>query len=274
MALKLRILDKEKKEIGEQELPEQFQEEVNSALALRAVKATQKRKRQKYGANKRAGLRASARISKRRRDYRGCYGHGISRVPRKILSRRGTRMYWVGARIPGTVGGRRAHPPKAEKKWAEKINDTERKKAIRTLLTAAMDKGVVKERGHKVPDNYPFILDKSVEEIKKTSQIKKLLIELGLEKELQRVNKTKIRAGKGKMRGRKLKVKKGPLIVVAGKCPLMKAARNIRGVEVVEAKRLSAEVLAPGIKSDIKSARMTLFTQPAIEILAKEKLYL
>ena len=85
-------------------------------LIKRAVLTLQNNKRQRYGANPEAGKKVSAALSKRRRKYRGSYGHGISRVPRKILSRRGTSMNWQGAFAPGTVGGRRAHPPKAEKK--------------------------------------------------------------------------------------------------------------------------------------------------------------
>ena len=38
------------------------------------------------------------------------------------MSRSGTRLNFTGAFAPGTVGGRRAHPPKAEKNWQEKVN--------------------------------------------------------------------------------------------------------------------------------------------------------
>ena len=48
--------------------------------------------------------------------------------------RRGTQFMWVGALAPGTVGGRKAHPPKASKIWNLKINKKERAKAIRSAL--------------------------------------------------------------------------------------------------------------------------------------------
>ena len=73
-------------------------------------------------------MKQSAKLSKRRRAYRGSYGFGISRTPRKILSKRGRRLGWVGAVAPNTVGGRRTHPPKAEKIWREEINTKERRK--------------------------------------------------------------------------------------------------------------------------------------------------
>ncbi|MFC1755641.1 50S ribosomal protein L4 [Thermoproteota archaeon] len=79
-----------------------------------------------------------------------------------------------------------------------------------------------------------------------------------------------MRAGKGKLRGRKYKTKKGPLIVVSKECPLVKTADNIPGVEVVEVQNLNANLLAPG--TDL--GRLTLFTDTAIERLDKEKLFM
>ncbi len=149
--MKIPVLSLEGKEIKKIELPSQFSEELRSDLVKRAVLALQASRRQAYGAKKEAGKRASAKLSKRRRNYRGSYGYGISRVPRKILSRRGRRFYWVGAVAPGTVGGRKAHPPKAEKGWEQKINKKERRKAIRSAIAATINKELVESRGHRLP---------------------------------------------------------------------------------------------------------------------------
>ena len=123
--MKLPIYNKEMNQKGEKELPSQFSEAYRPDLIKRAVLSLQSRARQVYGADPQAGQRHSSELSKRRRKYRGCYGFGISRVNRKILSRRGTRFNWVGATSPQTRGGRRAHPPKAEKQFAQKINKKE-----------------------------------------------------------------------------------------------------------------------------------------------------
>ena len=201
--VELKILDLENNEKGKIKLPIQFDEDVRPDLIKRAVLTLITHKRQRYGASPEAGKRSSGKISKRRHNYRGCYGLGISRVPRKIFSRRGTRMNWHGAIVPGTVGGRRAHPPKAEKIFWVKINTKERKKAIRSAAAATMNKELVKIRGHKINDSYPFIIDSSIENIDKTSKVKEILIKLGLKEELQRSEVKIIRAGKGKTRGRK-----------------------------------------------------------------------
>ncbi|MFW6283689.1 MAG: 50S ribosomal protein L4, partial [Minisyncoccales bacterium] len=222
----MKVIDNNNKETGTIKLPVQFNEEIRSDLIKRAVLAIQANKRQRYGTNPRAGLRASAKLSRRRNNYRGSYGHGISRVPRKILSRRGTRFNWIGAVAPGTVGGRKAHPPKAEKKWDQKINIKERRKALRAAMAATVNKEIVISRGHKVPDTYPFIIDSNTEKLSKTKDIIDMLQKIGFGDELKRAAIKKVRAGKGKSRGRKYKKRVGPLLVVSDNCELSKAAKN------------------------------------------------
>ena len=79
-----------------------------------------------------------------------------------------------------------------------------------------------------------------------------------------------MRAGKGKLRGRKYQRKTGPLLVVSKDCSLEKSACNIPGIDVVQINNINAELLAPGTHL----GRLTLFTQAAIEKLGKEKLFL
>lgn len=268
--MKLKILDTQAKQKGEKELPLQFSEELRSDIIKRAVLSILSFSRQRYGSDPRAGKRASSKLSRKRRDYKGGYGAGISRVPRKILSRRGTRFYWVGAFAPGTTKGRRAHPPKAEKNWEEQINKKERRKAIRSAISATLSKTTVKNRGHLIGENYPFLLSSDFESLSKTKDVEQALHSLGLDKEIERCSVRKVRAGKGKLRNRKYKTKKGPLIVVSNNCPLSKSAKNILGVDVVNVRSINTNYLAPGCVP----GRLTLWTEGAVEILGKEKLYL
>lgn len=267
--MKLKIIDSENKVIGEKDLPSQFNEILRPDLIKRAVHALQANRRQPYGASEDAGKRHSAYLSKRRRAYRGTYGIGQSRTPRKVMTRRGTRFFYVGAFAPQTVGGRRAHPPKAEKIWKKKINKKEKKKAIRSAIAATIVQEVVKARGHLFPDNYPFIIESKIEQINKTKNLKIILKKIGLKEELTRTKKKKVRAGKGKLRGRKYKKKIGPLLVVSKECNLLKSGKNIPGVDVVKVQNLNAEVLAPGAKP----GRLTLWSKDAIELLEKKNLF-
>jgi large subunit ribosomal protein L4e len=265
----MKIINIEGKEAGKRDLPKQFSEEIREDLIKRAVLSERANKRQKYGASPTAGKRSSAKLSRRRHNYRGSYGIGISRVPRKIITRRGTRMNWVGAFAPGTVGGRRAHPPKAEKNLEKSINRKELKKAIRSAISATMLSEKVKENGHILPNGYPFIIDPKFELLKKTKEVKKCLEILGLKRELYRSRVKKIRAGRGKLRGRLYKKRKGPLIVVSKECDLVRSARNIGGIDVVEVENLNAELLAPSTQP----GRLTLWTASSIDKLEKEALF-
>lgn len=267
--MKTDVLSTEGKKQGSIELPEQFNEEYRPDLIRRAVLAIQSHKRQPYGSKPEAGKRPTAKTSKRRRKYRGSYGKGISRVPRKIHSRNGQQMNWVGAFAPGTVGGYRAHPPKSWKVWDLKINDTERRKALRSAIAATAMKEVVEERGHNAA-NVPMVADSKIESISKTSDARAMLESFGLKEELERCEERKVRAGKGKNRGRRYKLKKGILLVVSGKCKLFDAAKNLPGIDIAIVSSLNAELLAPGYAP----GRITVWSERAVERLAKEKLFM
>lgn len=268
--MKLPIFNLQNQRTSEKELPKQFSEPYRPDLIKRAVLTLQANHRQPYGAFPEAGKRHSAKLSRRRRNYRGAYGLGISRVPRKILTRRGTRFFWVGAISPPMRGGRRAHPPKAEKNWHQKINKKENQKAIRSALAATLNKSLVEKRGHFLPLDYPFIISSEIEKLAKTKELKEALKRLALQKELQRSSIKKIRSGQGKLRGRKYQKKKGLLIVVGDDCPLLKAAQNIPGLDIVKARQLNAELLAPGALP----GRITLYTETALHCLEKERLFI
>jgi large subunit ribosomal protein L4e len=263
--MKLKILNTTGNQVGEAELPIQFSEPVREDLVKKAVLAIQNNKRQTYGSYKEAGQRHAVKISRRRRDYKGSYGKGISRVPRKTLSRRGSQFFWQGANAPGMVGGRKAHPPKVEKEWGWKINTKENRKAICSAMSAVMLKEKVIQRGHHVPSEYPFIITDEFEKITKTKQLLDALTKLGFKEELNRAGTLKERSGKGKLRGRRKITRKSLLIVLLDTNSIKKAANNIPGIDVINVKKLNAEALAPGGCI----ARATLFTAPALEELKK-----
>ncbi len=266
--MKAPLYDISGKKVKEIELPEQFNESYRPDLIKRAVLVIQANSRQAYGANTRAGMRQRGKLSRRRRKYKGAYGKGISHVPRKTMTKRGTQFFWVGAEVPQNVGGRRAHPPKAEKIWDLKINQTERKKAIRSALNASTNLELVNARGHRTTAT-PFIIESKLENIQKAKDLQKLLETIGLKEELARVDSRKVRAGRGKMRGRVYKTKTGPLIIVSGDCKLIQGAANIPGVETITVKELNTEVLAPGSNA----GRLCIWSDKALESLHKDKLF-
>ncbi len=250
------------------DLPIQCTEEYRPDMIHRAFLAYQSHNRQPYGAFHKAGTRQSAKLSRRRRQYKTSYGHGISRVPRKSLWHRGRQFGWVGAFAPGMVGGRRAHPPKSKKIFAQKINKKERRKALRSALAATFNEQLVRQRGHKI-EFLPSIIESGMESLQKTKEVEQMLQNLKLNHELERASTVKVRAGKGKMRNRKYKFRKGPLFVVSKPCPLQKAAENILGVETCIINNLNINLLAPGGHP----GRLTIYSEDAIKRLGEEKLF-
>jgi len=256
--------------VKEINLPSQFYEPYHPNLIKRSVLTIQSNKRRVYGASERAGKDYSAMLSKRRRDYKNVYGRGIARTPRKSLWRRGSQFGFVGALAPNTVGGRRAHPPKSSKVYDKKINIKERRKAIRSALSATLNRELVEKRNHILPKIFPLIIEERLESIKKTKELKSILNNLGLKQELERISEKKVRPGRGKGRNRKYRIKTGPLIIVSKQCDLQKSASNIQGLDIVEIKNINTELLAPGCQA----GRLIILSEKAIEVLEKQKLFM
>jgi len=141
--------------------------------------------------------------------------------------------------------------------------------ALRSAIAACVHVDIVNKKG-VVPKDYPFIVTKKFEGVDKTKLVYEALDKIGLSKELLRAKAKKVRAGVGKSRNRKYKRKKGPLIIVSKECGLSKAAGNIEGVDVALVKSLNAELLAPGAEP----GRITLWTESAIDVLDKERLFI
>ena len=251
-------------------LPESFSAEIRSDLVKLAVASARANRRQAYGSNPHVGKRKPMSGMKHSVEWWG-KGRGVSRIMRRTGQRR-------GAQNPHTLGGRRAHGPKVEKDWSRKLNRNERRLARNSALAATTDVEMVSNRGHRFAEeisSLPIILGDYSENGEKidieafnlnggTRKVNAIFEALGLGDDLLRArNGRKIRAGKATMRGRVHKTPKSVLLVVANKDGLAKAARNLPGVDVVAAKDLSAEHLAPG--GDL--GRLTVFTKAAVEAL-------
>lgn len=255
--MKTTLVSLEGSKKGEVELPAVFSGEVRPDLIKRAVVASWKNRVQAYGSRPGAGNRSSATWDGTRRGYGHGYGWSQSRVPRLMLA--GGRRVGRAMNVPSVVGGRQAFPPKVERKWGHKINKKERRLALLSAIAACADESIVKERGHKFAIKLPLVVEAKLDDVKTTKDLLAVLEKLGLSEDLSRVEK-KIRAGRGKMRGRKYKVGKSLLIVSAEDKGLGKAASNIPGVDFLTVDKLNVEALAPGSHP----GRLVLWTESAI----------
>jgi len=243
--MKAKIYDVSGNESGSIELPSVFSTPYRPEVIKRAVLAQQSSRRQKYGADPLAGKRTSAHYHGRRKYRFTMMNKEMSRIPR--IHGKGAGIFAFRARFaPHAVKGRQAHPPKAEKEWLQSVNKKEVELAIMSGIAASASKELLAIRGHK--SNSPFVFSDDFEGMKKSKQVMELLVKI-MPEEIKRSEVKKIRAGRGKMRNRRYSRKKGPLIVTSGNCNVIKAARNIPGVDAVSLQNLNAELLAPGCQA-------------------------
>lgn len=234
--------------LREIELPAVFDEEYRPDIIKRAVLAYQSEQYQPHGADPYAGMRTSAEGWGSKR--------GESKIPR---IKNGSR----GAKVPQTKGGHPAHAPKAEKVLIEKINKKEKAKAIRSAIAATANTELVRARGHKFEGEAAIVVEDAFAALLKTSEVKLALEALGVGADLERARLSrKIRAGRGKTRGRKYKQAKSVLIVTVDE---FKAGANIAGVDCMKVNALNANVLAPGCSA----GRLTVWTEAAVKKLSE-----
>ncbi|UCE58053.1 MAG: 50S ribosomal protein L4 [Candidatus Bathyarchaeota archaeon] len=245
-----KVFDLEGKKVGRLRIPQIFRTSNRPDVIRRAVVAIQSHRFQPQGRDVSAGKRTTA-------ESRGT-GLGIARVAR--LKGRGQRA----AFIPFAVGGRATHPPVVEKKIRKKIPRKEMRVALRSAVAATASKEIVASRGHMVDDipDFPLVVVDEIQNLKKTREVEEAFIHLGVWPDIFRVKESrKVRAGKGKMRGRKMKQAVGPLLVLTKNEGIAEAARNLPGVDIASVDNLNVELLAPGTHP----GRLTVWTNSAFE---------
>jgi len=187
--------------------------------------------------------------------------HGLARVPRVKSSTR--------ARLaPFVRGGRLAHPPRVDENIKEEVNKLERLMGTMSALAATAYVDLVRARGHVFEASaVPIVIDSAVlQSVKRTREARELLKKLGVYSDVERAAEgTKVRAGKGKMRGRRYVEPKSVLFVLEDHAsPFAIAVKGLPGVDVVEPQLVSVLELAPGGVP----GRLTVVTTKSLELLA------
>jgi len=226
------------------ELPALFSEEYRPDLIRKAVLALQSTRRQPHGTYPYAGICHSA--------VGWGSGRGASHVPR---IKNGSRA----AKVPQARGGREAHPPVVAKVLIKQINQKEKQKAFRSAVAASVREDLVRGRGHLFDGAVPVIFEDKFEALDRTQDVINALTAAGVYQDVERSKASrKIKAGRGKMRGRKYKQRKSLLIIT--KNGSLRSARNLPGVDVVTIDQLNVEHLAPGMQP----GRLTVWTEGAL----------
>ncbi len=235
------------------ELPKIFDSKIRKDIALKYFEAD--KFIQPYTHDPMAGRKhsASGTISHQRHDWKGHYGKGISRVPRKTMWRRGTQFYWIGAEISGTRGGRRVHGPAGIGK-EKKINKKEVSIAMNSGFAATGNKEYILSRYgrlDKIELKLPVVIE-SADNLK-VKNIIKLIKEIFGENYGLALKEKKVRAGKGKLRGRKYKSNAGLLFVKAKDEKI-----KMKGIDIKSVKEVSIADLYP-------LGRLTIYTEKSLK---------
>ncbi len=245
--------------VGEVQLPSVFEAEIRPDVIRRVYLSILTASIQPQGRDRYAGLRTSAES--------WGVGHGVARVPR--VKGRGYPAAGRAARANQAVKGVRVGAPRVEKVILERVNKKEKRLGIISALAATASIELVSKR-HRLDgvEEVPIIMTDDIEEMKKTRDVEGILMKIGLQNELKRLKKRfkKIRAGKGKYRGRIRKRARGPLFIVLKEDAFLRlAARNIPGVDVVPVRNLSVMDLAPGGVP----GRLTIWSRSSLDFLSR-----
>merc|ERR1711966_452259 len=163
-------------------------------------------------------------------------------------------------------GGRMFAPTKTWRRWHRKVNTTQRRYAVSSALAASAVPALVMARGHKINEvpEVPLVVEDALESATKTSAAKDVLAALGaLDDVTKAADSKKIRAGKGKARGRRYVLRRGALIIYKNNDGVERAFRNLPGVELCCVTRLNLLQLAPGGHM----GRFCVWSQAALEAL-------
>jgi len=206
--------------------------DVHSRMALN--------RRQAYAVSEKAGHQTSA-------ESWGT-GRAVARIPRVP----GGGTHRAGQAAFGNMcrGGRMFAPTKIWRRWHRRIAVTQKRHAYAAALSASAIPALVMARGHKIEQvsEIPLVIDnKSIDTIDKTSAAVALLKSFNAYDDVQKVaDSVTMRCGQGKMRNRRWTQRRGPLVIYNKSGPMVKAFRNIPGVELCSVQKLNLLQLAPG----------------------------
>lgn len=247
-----------KTQTGSITLPGVFTAPIRSDIVQDVHSRMSKNKRQPYAVSKYAGHQTSA-------ESWGT-GRAVARIPR--VSGGGTHRAGQGAFGNQCRKGRMFAPTKIWRRWHRKINVNEKRYALVSSLAATAVPALVLARGHRVESipEVPLVVDnKTIDNIDKASKAVALLKALNAYEDVEKSKDSKtVRAGKGKARNRRYVARRGPLVIYNQEnSPLIKAFRNLPGLELVNVSRLNVLQLAPGGHL----GRFVIWTKDAFEKL-------
>ncbi|KAG0381138.1 hypothetical protein BGX24_009085 [Mortierella sp. AD032] len=216
-----------KEAVGTQVLPAVFKAPIRPDVVQFVHKNMNKNHRQAYSVSEKAGHQTSA-------ESWGT-GRAVARIPR--VSGGGTHRSGQAAFGNMCRGGRMFAPTKIWRKWHVKTNQNQKRFATASALAASALPSLVLARGHRIEqiEEVPLVVGNGIESLTKTKAAIALLEAVHAYADVVKVsNSRKLRAGVGKMRNRRHRQRRGPLVVYAEDNGIVKAFRNIPGASALK----------------------------------------
>ncbi|KAH9822701.1 ribosomal protein L4 domain-containing protein [Melampsora americana] len=220
-------------------LPAVFTVPIRNDVIAAIHKNLAKNNRQPYAVSSKAGEQTSA-------ESWGT-GRAVARIPR--VGGGGTHRSGQAAFGNMCRGGRMFAPTKIWRKWHVKTNLKQRRYATVSAIAATAVPSLVLARGHRIEkvQEIPLVVSDEIESLQKTRDAANVMKALAAQPDVLKVSSSRtMRAGKGKMRGRRYRQRRGPLIIYNEDKGITRAFRNLPGVEIISVHRLNLLQLAPG----------------------------
>jgi len=130
-----------------------------------------------------------------------------------------------------------------------KLKKNERRYATVSAIAATSSTALVIARGHRIGgiSEIPLVVTDDIQSYDKTKKAFQFLKDCRAIEDVRKVKTTKkLRPGRGKTRNRRYKERLGPLIIFKENRGIVRAFRNIPGVDLACVNRLNLLQLAPG----------------------------
>ncbi|EAY13345.1 ribosomal protein, putative [Trichomonas vaginalis G3] len=250
------VLTQEGQKASTIELPKVFDTPIRAEVVKEVYVNLAKNAQQPHANDPMAGKKVSA-IS---------WGTGRAKACVPRVNGSGSNRNGQGAYANFCRGGHRFNPPTLLRRWFRPVPSRQRKFAIASAIAATAVVPLVQARGHVLGEvkEVPIVVVDAVQEIKRTRDAVELLKKVGVYGDVQRVLDGSVhRSSKGKFRRAAYKTKKGPLVIYNEDKGIVKAFRNIPGVETISVKALALAKLAPAAQV----GRLTVWTESAFKAL-------
>ena len=165
-------------------------------------------------------------------------------------------------------GGRMFAPTHTWRKWHHKVPNKQRRYALASAVAATAIPALVEAKGHIISkmSEIPMVITNEIEGISKTKEAVAMLKKINAYDDVEKaIASRRLRGTKGKMRNRRWRMKRGPLVIYKNDNGITRAFRNVPSVSLMSTDHMNLLKLAPGGHV----GRLVIWSQDAFQDLNK-----